>query len=965
MYAAPDPFAEGDVPDPHVATPEPSPRTSPIVFQPDVMVSSYYNPLCHPGPAWSDGGDQLADPCDDDDDEDDPTNPTTRLLGKDFTQVMTLVAQVVGRKKNPAVLLSFDGVDLRAPMDGVCGALLRYVPWLRPPLYPRAALDNVSGSFRPQALSLVLGPPLSGKSALLKALAGRLSSVGVTSQFRGTVSYAGRPLYPPHRHKKGEVVVDKLLSYVPQNVAFIQALSARQTLQFAHNLFGQPTAKQLMEEGLLAEESEQLRAMHSSFPEMLLKLIGLEAAANLPVAALTDGQRRLLSWAEGTMLQAPVLLLDNGLTGIDGNVANQLFTGMRFAARERHRTYIVSQSSITPELFDVFDDLTLMAAGRIVYQGPRSQVVEYFQSLGFQCPTGMHAADFVQDLLQPAGLVKYRAAHAPDSADLAQLWQSSALCHERAAEDIKLGKQSAGELAQLPTEGFHNRKFTHRYTGGVWQGTVLCIKRQWSLMYGNKAGLVIRLFISMFVSFVLGSLFFDLHFTDYNSKTGVVFYAMMANSLAFSAIPAIVNGRRILYREMAANFYPPVSWVTASQVADIPISAVEALLFCSIVYWMCAFSPVVSDFFVFTSGVFLVKVGMVAFFRLLGLLSPNDVFGTGTATIILLLLLIHTGYAVALANVKPWWLWMYWVSPLQYGLTAMTLNEFHSNHYSGLQDPTEPSAGTWGNYYLALRGLSTDQERLWTCFIFLLGFPVAIFILTCLALAYVRWPDPAPIPPQPACSVPAEEVQPDLPRDEEQPGLEAPLPVAPCTLAWRGVTYRPAGKKGKAGPQLLSDISGCTSAGNLTLIVGKNGSGKTLLLEVIGGRRTLGSVEGAVLLNGRPVEAAVRQRVVGLASRATCHSLQTTVGEALQWSAALCLPRSIPKAAKQAHIRRLVALFGLADIAAYQIGELAPQSLAVATVAVELAANPSVLLLDDVTTGLDWAAMQRLLPALR
>eukprot|EP00667_Euglena_gracilis_P027951 EG_transcript_35089 len=177
MYAAHDPFVESDVPDPQVATPDPSLCFSPVTFQPDSMVSSQCNPLRRPAPAWSDDSDPsarcrpnpLADPCGDDDDEDDPTDPATRLLGKDFTQLLRSVAQVVGRKKNPAVLLLFDGLELRAPTDGVRGALLRYVPWLRPPMYPRAALDNVSGSFRPRTLSLVLGPPLSGKSALLKA----------------------------------------------------------------------------------------------------------------------------------------------------------------------------------------------------------------------------------------------------------------------------------------------------------------------------------------------------------------------------------------------------------------------------------------------------------------------------------------------------------------------------------------------------------------------------------------------------------------------------------------------------------------------------------------------------------------------------------------------------------------------------------------------------------------------------
>eukprot|EP00668_Euglena_longa_P028465 GGOE01035689.1.p1 GENE.GGOE01035689.1~~GGOE01035689.1.p1 ORF type:complete len:838 (+),score=305.00 GGOE01035689.1:124-2514(+) len=383
---------------------------------------------------------------------------------------------------------------------------------------------------------------------------------------------------------------------------------------------------------------------------------------------------------------------------------------------------------------------------------------------------------------------------------------------------------------------------------------------------------------------------------------------------------------------------------------------------------MCAFSPVGSDFFVFTTAVFLVKLGMVLFFRLLGLLSPNDVLGTGLAAIVILILLLHTGYAIGYADIKPWWVWIYWINPLQYGLTGMTLAEFHSNSYSGLKDPTDPMSGTWGDYYLTLRKLSTDQGRMWGSFLFLLGFPFVIFFLNYLALAYIRWPDPNPTPPPPpADSLSLPDRQQGFPTDVEQPVAETPLPIQPCTLAWNAVTYRPAvrGKKGKLGSQLLSDVSGFARPGELTLIIGENGCGKTLLLEVLGGRRTLGSIEGAVLLNGRPVEATVRRQVVGLASQAVCHSLQSTVAEALEWSAALCLPKEVSHEVKQLHINRLAELFDLSGMAKYQIAKLTPQSLAVVTLAVELAANPSVILIDELTTGLDWATMQRLLPALQ
>ena len=40
-------------------------------------------------------------------------------------------------------------------------------------------------------------------------------------------------------------------------------------------------------------------------------------------------------------------------------------------------------------LYSMFDNLILLADGRIIYAGPLSEVADHFASLGFVCPQGM------------------------------------------------------------------------------------------------------------------------------------------------------------------------------------------------------------------------------------------------------------------------------------------------------------------------------------------------------------------------------------------------------------------------------------------------------------------------------------------------------------------------------------------------------------------------------------------------
>ena len=52
-----------------------------------------------------------------------------------------------------------------------------------------------------------------------------------------------------------------------------------------------------------------------------------------------------------------------------------------------------------PETFELFDDVLLMAEGFIVYHGPVGQVLDFFASMGFQCPERKGVADFLQEVV--------------------------------------------------------------------------------------------------------------------------------------------------------------------------------------------------------------------------------------------------------------------------------------------------------------------------------------------------------------------------------------------------------------------------------------------------------------------------------------------------------------------------------------------------------------------------------------
>ena len=114
------------------------------------------------------------------------------------------------------------------------------------------------------------------------------------------------------------------------------------------------------------------------------------------------------------------------------------------------------------------------------------------------------------------------------------------------------------------------------------------------------------------------------------------------------------------------------------------------------------------------------------------------------------------------------------------------------------------------------------------------------------------------------------------------------LPFQPVDLAWRNIHYsvmvdRTDGGKGKAARRLLDGISGYAKAGQLTALMGSSGAGKTTLMDVIAGRKTAGTIEGEILVNGHPKVTATFNRMCGYVEQTVSHTTPS-----IQHCAACC-----------------------------------------------------------------------------
>ncbi|PQM37982.1 pleiotropic drug resistance protein 3-like [Prunus yedoensis var. nudiflora] len=266
--------------------------------------------------------------------------------------------------------------------------------------------------------------------------------------------------------------------------------------------------------------------------------------------------------------------------------------------------------------------------------------------------------------------------------------------------------------------------------------------------------------------------------------------------------------------------------------------------------------------------------------------------------------------------------------PLTYGEIGLSVNEFLSPRWQKMLSTNT----TIGREVLGSRGLNFDGYLYWIALGALFGFSIVFSIGYTLSLSFLK--------------------------------CRMVLPFTPLTLVFQDVQYyvipletRERGFNQKK-LQLLSDVTGAFRPGVLTALMGVSGAGKTTLLDVLAGRKTSGYTEGDIKIGGYPKVQETFARILGYCEQTDVHSPQITVEESLIFSAWLRLASQIDSKTKAEFVNEVletIELDGIKDalVGIPGVSGLSTEQRKRLTIAVELVSNPSIIFMDEPTTGLD------------
>ena len=153
--------------------------------------------------------------------------------------------------------------------------------------------------------------------------------------------------------------------------------------------------------------------------------------------------------------------------------------------------------------------------------------------------------------------------------------------------------------------------------------------------------------------------------------------------------------------------------------------------------------------------------------------------------------------------------------------------------------------------------------------------------------------------------------------------------------------------------QLLDDITLVIRPKEFVCLLGPSGSGKSTLLSTMSGRA--GADEGAVLLNGKDLHAnfeALKQDIAVVPQKDILHE-SLAIDQALWYTAKLRLPPDTSAAEITKSLDEMLETVGLTARRGTVIRHLSGGQVKRASLANEILCKPSLLFLDEVTSGLD------------
>ncbi|NXD71274.1 ABCG2 protein, partial [Eolophus roseicapillus] len=592
----------------------------------------------------------------------------------------------------------------------------------------KEVLRNVSGIMRP-GLNAILGPTGSGRTSLLDVLAARKDPQGLS----GDILVNGAPQPANFKCTSGYVVQDDVV---------MGTLTVRENLKFSAALRLPKSVKE-------REKNERVN--------QIIKELGLSKVADSKVGTqlsrgVSGGERKRTSIAMEIITDPDILFLDEPTTGLDASTANAVLLLLKRMAKQG-KTIIFSIHQPRYSIFRLFDNLTLLAAGRVLYHGPSQHAMEYFMSIGYECEPYNNPADFFLDIINrdSSAVAMSKTNETGTAESTEEHTEYDGTLAERLAEEYFKSAYYQETQAVLESISLGNRKKTKTvfqqitYANSFLHQLKWVSKRTFKNLVGNPQASIAQLCVTAFLGLVIGAIFFGLKedATGLQNRVGAMFF--LTTNQCFSSISAIelfVVEKKIFIHEYISGYYRISAYFISKLMADlIPMRTIPSIITSCIIYFMLgkySFKPTIEAFFTMLFTLMMVSYTATSMALAIAAGESTDAAANLLLTIAFVFMTIFSGLLVNLRSILSWLSWLKYFSIPRYGMTVSK----DLPGYFKLTKLTNVCVFTrrWcsGEEYLENQGIDVSSWALWQNHLALACMTIIFLTIAYLKLHFMK-----------------------------------------------------------------------------------------------------------------------------------------------------------------------------------------------------------------------------------
>jgi type III secretory pathway component EscS len=390
-------------------------------------------------------------------------------------------------------------------------------------------------------------------------------------------------------------------------------------------------------------------------------MLGLEQTRNTRASGLSGGQRKRLSIALELVNNPTVMFLDEPTTGLDSSSCSQCIKLLKDLAGQG-RTIVCTIHQPSASLFQLFDQVYVLGAGRCLYQGSTDNLVPFLGQVKYPCPQYHNPADFVIELACEE--------YGTDIIDTMVTTTGNGKCLTYFNKDILPTLHNSTEESTSLVQPQKDDEGGLQATSSTNQLKVL-LRRGFIKTVRDQTLTYLRVLVNVFVGLMLGTLYWQAGrdgtkvLDNYNLLFSILMHHMMSTMML--TILTFPNEMSILIKEHFNRWYSLKMYYASVTLIDIPVSVVCCVLFSIIIYGMTG-QPYEQDrFFMFLVISMLVVFVAQSFGLMIGAVF-NVVNGTFLGPTLSVPMMMFAGFGVTLNDLPTYLYWGSYISYLRYGL---------------------------------------------------------------------------------------------------------------------------------------------------------------------------------------------------------------------------------------------------------------------------------------------------------